>query len=64
MVKIEELIGEIADRARLRSEVKAPKIARKDFHPSRVPEGPHSGGWRNLLVWGDNLMALRGLCPR
>lgn len=24
-------------------------------------ERPHSDGWRNLLVWGDNLMALRGL---
>jgi hypothetical protein len=22
---------------------------------------PHEGGWRNLLVWGDNLLALREL---
>ena len=24
-------------------------------------ERPHKDGWRNLLVWGDNLLALRGL---
>lgn len=24
-------------------------------------ERPHEDGWRNLLVWGDNLLALRGL---
>jgi adenine specific DNA methylase Mod len=24
-------------------------------------ERPHPNGWRNLLVWGDNLLALRGL---
>lgn len=24
-------------------------------------ERPHGGGWRNLLVWGDNLLALREL---
>ena len=24
-------------------------------------ERPHPDGWRNLLVWGDNLLALRGL---
>lgn len=24
-------------------------------------EQPHQDGWRNLLVWGDNLLALRGL---
>ncbi|MEO6753513.1 MAG: DNA methyltransferase, partial [Chthoniobacteraceae bacterium] len=24
-------------------------------------ERPHPGGWRNLLVWGDNLMAMREL---
>ena len=24
-------------------------------------EQPHSDGWRNLLVWGDNLLALREL---
>src|SRR5262249_20420974 len=24
-------------------------------------ERPHSDGWRNLLVWGDNLLALREL---
>lgn len=24
-------------------------------------ERPHADGWRNLLVWGDNLLALRGL---
>jgi len=22
---------------------------------------PHGDGWRNLLVWGDNLLALREL---
>lgn len=24
-------------------------------------DNPHADGWRNLLVWGDNLLALRGL---
>src|SRR5689334_2267005 len=24
-------------------------------------ERPHGDGWRNLLVWGDNLLALREL---
>jgi len=24
-------------------------------------ERPHADGWRNLLVWGDNLIAMRGL---
>lgn len=24
-------------------------------------DNPHPDGWRNLLVWGDNLLALRGL---
>src|SRR3712207_7547613 len=24
-------------------------------------ERPHPDGWRNLLVWGDNLMAMREL---
>jgi DNA modification methylase len=24
-------------------------------------ERPHAGGWRNLLVWGDNLLAMRDL---
>jgi DNA modification methylase len=28
---------------------------------SFCPERPHGDGWRNLLVWGDNLLALREL---
>ncbi len=28
---------------------------------SFCPERPHADGWKNLLVWGDNLLALREL---
>jgi DNA modification methylase len=28
---------------------------------SFCPERPHGDGWKNLLVWGDNLLALREL---